>query len=375
MNTPCVIPWTTIDIGHNYVECCCYKDEQVRYGADHVAVPSWGLIDAELSCWNHPYLVGLRARALQSVNLACGEMVRCVPVQNPHHFDHIGDAAPGYFDNLALCAEEFHAGATRLSSKPVSYGIQIGKKCALRCIMCFEDFGTVAHVGSIPLDKARALHEMARYARHWDLQGGEVFLEPDSVLDYMIPSPDEHPQLISSLTTAFGGVTEERFRKWAPRLRTMAVSIDSCDPTVYESIRRGAGFGHLMRMLVVARELGKLDTVNMVLMDRNLDQLADMVRFASSQGFRVLQLLRTIEVGLVRNGLDDEDLFCSRRSRHKDARLVQRWTEMVRAVSETGITLQDSGVGNYLRQHGYLRDRDVTEAGIDVVRDELGVAL
>lgn len=202
--------------------------------------------------------------------------------------------------NYDLGAREFLQGRIKLSAYPRLLQIGSTMACNLRCFFCLR---TVEAVHALHAQlKTRVDREMPPavlektlrlmpYAQHFDLTPfGENFLF--SQFEYLL---DTHRRLgCNNLTMTTAGTLITP--RWAERIvrsgvQQVKLSLEESDPERYAALRVGAKLDQVVegiRLLTEwKRRLGSSVprlTLAASYMQRNIERLPDMVRFAAAQG-------------------------------------------------------------------------------------------
>ena len=167
-------------------------------------------------------------------------------------------------------------------------------QCNLRCAMCPIQYRTDAPPGGspalLPFDDFTRLLAQFDDIDELHLQGlGEPLMHPDFFR--MVRHAADRGLKVST-NSNLTLLTEARAQACVDSgLDTLHISLDGASAAVYESIRHGASFPKLMRNLariVAARERLQSATphlrIVMVVMRRNLHELADIVALAFTHG-------------------------------------------------------------------------------------------
>jgi len=197
-----------------------------------------------------------------------------------------------FTDNLTRNEAEARDGAVRLGSKPLMLLVMPSTRCNLKCIMCPKTDNDT----TLPLNILEKIYPLYPYLEliNWG-GGGEIFC-----LDYfkeVFIKTMVHPNIKQSITTNGLLINKE----WAELLVKSNVhltySIDSVVPGTYEYIRKGAGFGDLLKSLALinaGRTAGVPEnfsmTLNVVVMRSNCRELHLFPKFCKDNGFASLRL-------------------------------------------------------------------------------------
>lgn len=198
--------------------------------------------------------------------------------------------------------------------------ISLTDRCNFACLYCHNE-----GLGDVRPPRAPATDEMTadevvrivRIAREFDVRavkftGGEPLLRND-VEDILARLP---PDVETSLTTN-GSLLAGRARALKDAgLARVNVSVDSLDPQHFRDVRRGE-LEPVLRGVDAALAAGLTPVkVNMVVLDRTLDELPDLLDWAGRQDGLVLQLIevmpeirtdmapRRVDVGRLRADLE-----------------------------------------------------------------------
>ncbi len=187
-------------------------------------------------------------------------------------------------DNLYKLNDDFTQKRVRFQSRPLMLEYSTNNQCNLRCIMCRPE-------GIPPFTLPPKLVQ-------------EVLIDelmPDAVV--LVPSSGSEP-FMGDLTALAEGcrkhevqmnlitngtlMTRDRLEPLAPVLARLHVSLDGHRPEIYESIRIGARFDHVVRNVKVAGEIAHIHGFELLLTSvlsiAMVPEMAEFVRFAADLG-------------------------------------------------------------------------------------------
>ncbi len=228
----CFVPWFEVDILYTgAVLPCCENGTPMGYVHEKDI----------LTIWNGQAYQELRSMLAQGkvYGTPCGRcLYRLTHTAHiyPRH-DHGGEEL---VSNFRQAEYHFLRGDTVLTSKPVSYRMDFTYECNLRCKMCFQ-----SHIPMKTRFPRNFIEKFfsERFYNHAGgivLVGGEPLVVPES-LEFLYRlakvSPGE-----CQLTLSTNGLLLDKFWNDIKAFRRVlfTISLDSCDPNTYESIRVGA---------------------------------------------------------------------------------------------------------------------------------------
>ncbi|MSR75448.1 MAG: radical SAM/SPASM domain-containing protein [Planctomycetes bacterium] len=198
--------------------------------------------------------------------------------------------------------------------------LDLTNKCNLRCRMCQLSFDEVFfqpkdYVGLA--DFARVAEQILPYTGHVSLSAGfEPLLHPQ--FKELVALVRQHGVPYVDLTTNGTVLTQGAMEALVDaEVNCVIFSVDGARRETYEHIRRGADFGRFLRSLNIFRSIKRQRNsrrpglaFNMVLMRRNVGELADVLRLGARFGLsRMNTALMVPHVGL---GMEDELLQLDR---------------------------------------------------------------
>ncbi|WP_198039298.1 radical SAM protein [Paraburkholderia sp. SOS3] len=182
----------------------------------------------------------------------------------------------------------------RLKAVPEAIAVGATENCNLECIMCPGHAGMKGPM--ISVDEAEMLFaSMAIEGAHFgspkilDMTSGEPTLNPELGTIYgrfKELFPDAKISMISNGTIPVRGRIKEAFEH-ADRV---GLSMDGATQETYERIRQGSVWKNVVRNVKEVAEIKRLGEncetlqIMMVVMDQNIHELPEMVRFAHSVG-------------------------------------------------------------------------------------------
>ncbi len=192
-------------------------------------------------------------------------------------------------NNTELNRSEFEHGATKLASFPRRIVLELTNRCNFRCIMCGReaaDFQTT----DMPLAMIKSLEPAFPYVEEITLHGwGEGTLHPQfvEILMFLNTYPLLRKYFVTNGST-LGNILPAIFDH---HVDLVALSLDGASPEINDSIRKGGDFQReisTLKALLMVKKNRNLDYpyVNFVFtaMQRNIDQLADLVTLAGELG-------------------------------------------------------------------------------------------
>ncbi len=175
--------------------------------------------------------------------------------------------------------------------------ISVTKRCNFGCVYCHDE-------GLGPIDRPRAPHaeeispaeveRLVRVAREFDIRsvkftGGEPLVR-DDIEDVVARTVRHLPDV--SLTTNGSMLAHRAEALRNAGLKRVNVSIDSLDPTAFQSIRHGA-LAPVLRGIESALHVGLTPVkLNMVVFRATLPHIPEMIRFVSRNAGLKLQLIQ-----------------------------------------------------------------------------------
>jgi MoaA/NifB/PqqE/SkfB family radical SAM enzyme len=200
-------------------------------------------------------------------------------------YEHIPDSEKK-LKNIILNEYELSQGKLVLKSYPRIIQIVLTTICNLHCIMCAKknhDSGFI-----FPDKDLKDLIGIMPYLQKLILRGGEVFF--DKRIYQILDEANKNNVKIEIITNGLL-LNEKLINKLIDNNTDIVFSIDSPVKHTYESIRVGAKFENLLKILHLVNKIKKRRnsriafSINMVVMKRNYHEIADMIKFASKYKF------------------------------------------------------------------------------------------
>lgn len=166
-------------------------------------------------------------------------------------------------------------------SIPRKATFELTYKCNFNCVHCFTDLATgkrelnTKEVFSI-LDQMR---DMGIF--HIAFTGGEIFSRPD-ILD-ILGHARKNGFEVSLLTN--GSLITETIADWLIkyRIRDLEISFHGASPGTFENITQVRGsYDKVLAVIKMFKEKGVIVTMKACVLDLNLDEVANIMRFAKS---------------------------------------------------------------------------------------------
>ena len=165
--------------------------------------------------------------------------------------------------------------------------------CNLRCKYCFTNSPKGDHAKDfLPLRKVREIADEADELGYveWDLQGGELLLYPDKVLDVLDAIKPERFYLY--LTTNGYKVDKKIIKQLSEHhVSRMSVSIDSMDPKTHDELRgREDSWRRAMEALKLIQEAGMDPYLNITVGHYNAksEDLRMLLEYSKKNKYRTL---------------------------------------------------------------------------------------
>ena len=221
-----------------------------------------------------------------------------------------GDRARIEKRNRARLERELLEHKLEFASRPYEAHVQFSNFCNMSCIMCWDGENPPVERMS-PEILAKVSEQVAPHLSLITPHGGS---EPLAL------TWEETRTLCSDygvdlcLTTNAQFLTEERFRELREITETLALSIDSHLPEVYEKIRPNSRpdkvFENVARTAKLAKETGLELVAQMVFLTQNAPMLAETVGYMADLGVEKLNVIQLIDVN-GRSGMSDPLLHFS----------------------------------------------------------------
>ena len=281
----CSLPWFQIDIRYTgQVQPCCMMG-------------AIGTIHAEdlLQIWN-----GERYRQLRH-RLASHDLQHTPCESCTHRLQGNWQEFPVYAlkddttrkANFDAALEHYNNGDLLLTSRPVSYRMDVTNECNLSCVMCDQNHDPKANRERFPRFFIDRFFEDGYFADAVEivLVGGEPLFVDESVeiLKKAVSAGPGECQL--NLQT--NGLLMEKYWEEIKAFKNayFAISIDGCTPSTYEKIRRGGRWSNLCSTLDQIKALVESETWRNwktyhahVVMRSNILELPVMLDFAHTYG-------------------------------------------------------------------------------------------
>ena len=207
--------------------------------------------------------------------------------------------------NERLNYKEFWQGRTRLISRPLHLQIGTNLTCNLKCVFCRRQVPEeIERLKAIPADKReispQTLERIIDIMPYASIVNLTPYGEPlmYSGLEEML---ERHRQMgCNNLALTTNGMLLEG--KWAERLvqsglHILFLSVDSCDPDLYASMRVGGDLAKIKRGLDEVNQAKRRfnsEKPHLIFastfMERNIPQLPDMVDFAKKHGIEEISV-------------------------------------------------------------------------------------
>ena len=197
--------------------------------------------------------------------------------------------------NIFLNEKEILEKKTVLESKPIQLIVELTTKCNLRCIMCDVHFQN----RSINDNILNFIKLNIPFLERIKWQGGEVFLY-DKFKELMeLCSRYDVKQVIQTNGLL---INKNILDLLVSKNIHLSFSIDSLNKKLYESIRCGARFEDLLKVVDLVHNYKKniknfCYTVIMVVMSNNYKEIENMVNFAIEKGFQSVTFQKYMNKG------------------------------------------------------------------------------
>ncbi len=192
--------------------------------------------------------------------------------------------------NIVLNEYEIATRQINLKSFPRLMEICLTSKCNLRCIMCGGDKMQYS-LSDEEFEEALTLFP---YLQYLSIKGGEVFY--DKRLYRLLDKAKKERVKLEIITNGLL-LNEYIINSLIETSSNLAISIDSVDKKIYESIRLGAKFETLisnLELLNTIRSKKKSSistTLHMVVMKRNYKEIEKVIEFAHKYNFDHITLI------------------------------------------------------------------------------------
>ena len=198
-------------------------------------------------------------------------------------------------ENRVLNLEEYRQGKTRLQSRPLYLMVELTQGCNLHCTMCRPEVIPVAS----RMMSEDVYHKIARElfptAEMVDLRGdGESLILPQ-IAKYIEVAADYGVaiRLVSNMSFQRDEILDLLIEKGC----YLSISVDSPDPEIFASLRRGGKLGkverNLRKLAAGYREIwGSTDRINLTTTVQRpaLESLPNLVDFAADIGIGEIRL-------------------------------------------------------------------------------------
>jgi predicted O-methyltransferase YrrM len=281
----CSLPWFQIDIRYTgQVQPCCMMG-------------TIGTIHAEelMQIWNGERYRQLRHR-LASHDLQYTPCESCT-----HRLQGNWQEFPVYAlkddaarkANFDVALEHYNNGDLLLTSRPVSYRMDVTNECNLSCVMCDQNHDPKSNRERFPRVFIDRFFENGYFAAAGEivLVGGEPLFVDES-LEILKRAASVGPgecQLNLQTNGLLMGKNWEEIKAF--KNAYFAISIDGCTPDTYEKIRRGGRWSNLCSMLDRIKAVVESETWRNwktyhahVVMRSNILELPVMLNFAHAYG-------------------------------------------------------------------------------------------
>ncbi|MFH1532815.1 MAG: radical SAM protein [Pseudomonadota bacterium] len=182
-------------------------------------------------------------------------------------------------------------------------GIEVNRRCNLRCPHCFTDSGPDAHPGPSADQLGGLLARLASLGvRHVGFSGGEPLLRTD--LEGIMRRGLDAGISGYGLVTNGWPATPARARSLKDAgLRVVQVSLDGVDAADHDAVRScGAeGFYRALRAMRIFRDLGLRVDAAALLNARNLERLPQMALLCEALGLTTLRWCSFVPTGRARD--------------------------------------------------------------------------
>lgn len=281
----CSLPWFQVDIRYTgYVQPCCMMG---AIGSIHD--------DDILSIWNGNNYRFLRHK-LATHDLQGTPCEHCA-----HRLSGSWQAFPEYAlkddlirkANFDKAQEHYRNGDVLLTSKPVSYRMDVTNECNLNCIMCDQNHDPKTYSNRFPKSFIDHffIEGLFELAGEIVLVGGEPLFVPESV--EILKSAAELGPGECQLNLQTNGLLIDKYWNEIKAFRNayFAISMDGCSANTYEKIRRGGSWNTLVTILeklkitIAAEGWRKWNIYHAhVVMRSNILELPRMLEFAHKYG-------------------------------------------------------------------------------------------
>lgn len=192
--------------------------------------------------------------------------------------------------NVILNEYEIATRQIKLKSFPRLMELFLTSKCNLKCIMC----GGEKEEYVISDKEFEEVLSVFQYLQYLSIKGGEVFF--DKRLKRLLEEAKKTNVKLEVITN--GLLLDEKIINDLVDTQTnLAISIDSVNKNIYESIRIGAKFEKLISNLELLNKIrdkkkNKISTtLHMVVMKRNYKEIEDVIKFAHKYNFNHMTII------------------------------------------------------------------------------------
>lgn len=246
-------------------------------------------------------------------------------------------------ENYRQVARDERQRRSRPYGLPYYINIETTRQCNLTCVMCpfhsteenRKKFGTVS--GRMELEVFQGIANQL----FPELKTCALSVTGEFTLTDFLPTVF---RLLGKYGVRFDGFTNamlltgEISEMMMPHLECLTVSVDSPQPTIYESIRRGARWGTVVEnigTLMALRERLKPEPrprldLQAVLMRSTIETLPELVKLAAKMGF---DMVKGVHLGVFSRDMVEESCL-----RHRDLYNAKR-QEAVEAAGSAGIQI------------------------------------
>jgi len=184
------------------------------------------------------------------------------------------------------------------------FGVEVTRRCNLRCPHCFTDAGGKAHPGPEPEALARLLVELAAAgAESVAFSGGEPLLRRD--LEAAMARGRDHGIRHYALVTNGFYADPQRARSLRQAgLEGVQVSLDGVDAADHCAVRRcsPADFYRALRAVRIFREAGMVVDVATIICPSNVARAAELALLCEALGARSLRFCSFVPTGRAVDG-------------------------------------------------------------------------
>lgn len=168
------------------------------------------------------------------------------------------------------------------ASMPESVGFELTTKCNLNCVMCYQKEERLLGKQDLSFGQIKKVLDNMPFLKRASLIGSEIFMRPDIFEIFKEFQRRGIKLYLTTNGTLINKNNIEKLRKFKNTIRGIGFSLDGLKET-HNKIRGGDIFDKVIESINLVKKDFNV-SVNSVMLENNLNELYDLVKFLSNTG-------------------------------------------------------------------------------------------